>query len=317
MEDFEKTARLAGYSNFRRERGRYCHVELEVLYQGYLLGHRQASAEQPQASAAQSAPAGEREAVAYEHWKADMESYGFSGLDAFQAGAAWQRTQSEGVPSVQISGHLDEVDAPVWDFINAEARKLGTITGSIDNYGLSRPNGAQPNGGVAVLWNGQKIHAIAVVVRDAMNRTQCVRVLTAAPAQQAAQSVMCHGCFAQGVSPDHFDAAGKCKAMQPAAQGECVMDAQDAGLPHSNRCAVCDQGPCRKPAAQDQGEVHSRERWTVMCGHWQDTTLAIHGERTGHIASGIDEDAAHAIVNAHNQGLPPIAAASTGQEVNS
>ena len=52
-----------------------------------------------------------------------------------------------------------------------------------------------------------------------------------------------------------------------------------------------------------------------MCGHWQDTTLAIHGERTGHIASGIDEDAAHAIVNAHNQGLPPIAAASTGQEV--
>jgi hypothetical protein len=70
-----------------------------------------------------------------------------------------------------------------------------------------------------------------------------------------------------------------------------------------------------QPAAHDQGEVHSRERWTVMCGHWQDTTLAIHGERTGHIASGIDEDAAHAIVNAHNQGLPPIAAASTGQEV--
>ena len=70
-----------------------------------------------------------------------------------------------------------------------------------------------------------------------------------------------------------------------------------------------------QPAAQDQGEVHSRERWTVMCGHWQDTTLAIHGERTGHIASGIDEDAAHAIVNAHNQGLPPIAAASAGQEV--
>lgn len=68
-------------------------------------------------------------------------------------------------------------------------------------------------------------------------------------------------------------------------------------------------------AAHDQGEVQSRERWTVMCGHWQDTTLAIHGERTGHIASGIDEDAAHAIVNAHNQGLPPIAAASTGQEV--
>ena len=70
-------------------------------------------------------------------------------------------------------------------------------------------------------------------------------------------------------------------------------------------------------AAHDQGEVQGRERWTVMCGHWQDTTLAIHGERTGHIASGIDEGAAHAIVNAHNEGLPPIAAASTEQEVES
>ena len=62
-------------------------------------------------------------------------------------------------------------------------------------------------------------------------------------------------------------------------------------------------------------EVQRRERWNAVCGHWQDTTLAIHGERTGHIASGIDEDAAHAIVNAHNEGLPPRAAASTGQEV--
>lgn len=48
---FEADARLAGYSNFNRERGRYCHVELEVFYQGYLMGGRQVSA-------AQSAPAG-------------------------------------------------------------------------------------------------------------------------------------------------------------------------------------------------------------------------------------------------------------------
>jgi hypothetical protein len=85
------------------------------------------------------------------------------------------------VPSVQITGHLDEVDAPVWEFISAEARKLGPITGSIDSYGLSRPNGGQPNGGVAVLWNGPKIHAVALAVRDAMNRTVCIRLLAAAP----------------------------------------------------------------------------------------------------------------------------------------
>ena len=48
--------------------------------------------------ALKSAPAGEREAVSYEHWKVDMEPYGFSGLDAFQAGASWQRTHSAGVP---------------------------------------------------------------------------------------------------------------------------------------------------------------------------------------------------------------------------
>lgn len=47
-------------------------------------------------SAAQSAPAGEREA--YEQWKANMQPYGFNGADAFQAGAAWQRTQAAGVP---------------------------------------------------------------------------------------------------------------------------------------------------------------------------------------------------------------------------
>lgn len=37
------------------------------------------------------------------------------------------------VPNVHITDHLDEIDAPVWEFINAEARKLGPITGSIDN----------------------------------------------------------------------------------------------------------------------------------------------------------------------------------------
>lgn len=172
-------------------------------------------------SAAQSAPAGEREA--FEAWAASVgyhterdmfqpEKYQstltFELWRVWQARAAWQCTQSAPVvPSVQISGHLDEVDAPVWDFINAEARKLGPITGSIDNYGLSRPNCAQPNGGVAVLWNGQKIHAIAVVVRDAMNRTQCVRVLATAPAQPAAQGVEPHQINCNAVSQYP---AGKC-----------------------------------------------------------------------------------------------------------
>lgn len=37
-----------------------------------------------------------------------------------------------------------------------------------------------------------------------------------------AKPVMCHGCMAEGVSPDHFDSDGKCKAAQP--QGEPVAN---------------------------------------------------------------------------------------------
>lgn len=68
----------------------------EELYIKTLKESVKVSNDSPQASAAQSALAGEREA--YEHWKAGMEPYGFGGLDAFQAGAAWQRTQSAGEP---------------------------------------------------------------------------------------------------------------------------------------------------------------------------------------------------------------------------
>ena len=55
------------------------------------------------------------------------------------------------------------------------------------------------------------------------------------------------------------------------------------------------------------------ERWTVACGDWRETLLAIHGERTGHIASGVPENAAHAIVKAHNAGLPELPAAHDKQ----
>lgn len=112
----------------------------------------------------------------------------FEWLGPLQARAALT-TSAQSVPSVQITGHLDEVDAPVWEFIHAEARKLGPLTGSIDSYNFLRPNGAQPNGVVVVLWSGQKIHAVALAVRDAMNRTQCVRLLAEGLATAGAQSV--------------------------------------------------------------------------------------------------------------------------------
>jgi len=110
-------------------------------------------------------------------------------VSALSDGAGVNQQAGSG-SSVQISGHLDEIDAPAWEFINAEARKLGPQTGSIDTYNFSRPNGSQPNGMVAALWNGSKLHALAVTVRDAHNRTVCARVLAAPlPPSPAAKAV--------------------------------------------------------------------------------------------------------------------------------
>ncbi|SED32968.1 hypothetical protein SAMN05216178_6808 [Pseudomonas saponiphila] len=73
---------------------------------------------------------------------------------------------------VQISHHLDEIDAPVWPFMNDQAVKVGAKTGHIDNYRYELACG-----GVVALWDGNHLHALAVTVRDSMNRTRCVRVL--------------------------------------------------------------------------------------------------------------------------------------------
>jgi len=113
------------------------------------------------------------------HWKPRMPNAMQVKLISLQRidAALAEPDSGEVVASVQITGHLDEIDAPTWEFINSEARKLGPQTGSIDTYNFSRPNGSQPNGGVSALWNGNSLHALAVTVRDAHNRTVCVRVL--------------------------------------------------------------------------------------------------------------------------------------------
>lgn len=61
-----------------------------------------------------------------------------------------------------------------------------------------------------------------------------------------AKPVMCHGCMIKGVSSDHFDSSGKCKAAQP--QGEPVAMAQGVGIltfmrstgEGANRCGCCE-----------------------------------------------------------------------------
>jgi hypothetical protein len=83
--------------------------------------------------------------------------------------------------TVQISNHLDEIDAPAWAFINAEAYKVGGKTGHIESYQYEHACG-----GVVVLWDSYHLHALAITIRDTMNRTRCIRVLTQSQAEQDA-----------------------------------------------------------------------------------------------------------------------------------
>lgn len=74
--------------------------------------------------------------------------------------------------SVLITHHLDEIEAPAWEFIKDEAEQVGALSGKIESYDYK-----QANGRVTVLWDGFRLHAMAVTVRDDLNRTRCVRVL--------------------------------------------------------------------------------------------------------------------------------------------
>lgn len=81
---------------------------------------------------------------------------------------------------VPVTGSVDEIDSPVWPFINAEAVKVGAEKGRIETYSYERANGS-----VVVLWDGPRVHAITVTVRDDLNRTRCVKALTAPPSPDA------------------------------------------------------------------------------------------------------------------------------------
>lgn len=91
---------------------------------------------------------------------------------ALQAQMKELRCAQEPAFPVRVTGSLDEIDAQTWPFINEEARKVGAEEGHIEAYQYERANG-----GVVVLWNGPRVHAMAVTIRDDLNRTRCIRML--------------------------------------------------------------------------------------------------------------------------------------------
>jgi hypothetical protein len=104
-----------------------CHADLTALLTA-----------QPQASAAQSAPAGELEAfdkwfraeqLIADHIDTAFISSAFLPYKAFQAGAAWQRTQSAGVPEEFICE-----SKPLERLLNATAMLLETPSHDSASY---------------------------------------------------------------------------------------------------------------------------------------------------------------------------------------
>lgn len=261
----------------------------------------QTEEEEPeQASSAQSAPAGEREAVEVVGWRIGFPNG--AGYKLYEQHQSWAYEECgpvsyEAQDLMTVAQHerilasCQRTQAAGVPDVSAMARVLSDR--SADACNIDRADN----------W--------AMYGQEYIEDVQAM-LAAVAPAQPAAQGEF--GDAYQGAREDL--AIWKRRALE----AEARVRHQDQIIDQMGEDLNAINGPTFMgepviPAAQNQGEAQSRERWVVVCGHWQDTTLAIHGERTGHIASGIDEDAAHAIVNAHNQGLPPIVAASTGQEV--
>lgn len=108
-------------------------------------------------------------------------------------------------------------------------------------------------------------------------------------------------CFSEGVDADvdrvWFD---------------LLTDLQLLAVAGRHRWVITQQGrdALAAPIAQTAPQP---ERWQAACGDWRETSVAIHGEKSGYITCGIPEDKAHAIIKAHNSGLSDECAALSAQ----
>lgn len=90
--------------------------------------------------------------------------------------------------------------------------------------------------------------------------------------------------------------------------------ADSAGYGWEDLLATEVRGVIAQPAEAEglQRDASRLERWHAVSADWKETSVAIHGERSGYIACGIPEEKAHAIIKAHNIGLPEECAAKEG-----
>jgi len=101
-------------------------------------------------------------------------------LDAAQEALA----KREAVADVRVTTTVDAIDAHSHQFVCDLATAVGALRGRIESW---------PHDGcghVEVLWDGPNVSALAVTLRDMLNRTKCVMVNLApllAASQQAAK----------------------------------------------------------------------------------------------------------------------------------
>lgn len=109
------------------------------------------------------------------------------GADSTRAAAGPQGATHE-LQVLQIGRTVDELDAEAWPFIKTRAVNVRSCHGRIERYAYELANG-----GVIALWEEDQLQAIAITLRDAFNRTVCVKMAkqslaTAAPQGEADES---------------------------------------------------------------------------------------------------------------------------------
>ncbi|HHX6267725.1 TPA: hypothetical protein ACVGI0_006068 [Pseudomonas aeruginosa] len=109
--------------------------------------------------------------------------------------------------------------------------------------------------------------------------------------EKPGDSILCYGCFAKGVGPDHFDEAGKCLAAQ-AEQAEAERPEVVARVVHSNPVVL---GQCGPLNANDElmtvaQHAASVARWAEMFNRVEQERDAALVAQAGQVPDILTED---------------------------
>ncbi|HHM6005608.1 TPA: hypothetical protein ACRNK3_004284 [Pseudomonas aeruginosa] len=115
--------------------------------------------------------------------------------------------------------------------------------------------------------------------------------------EKPGDSILCYGCFAKGVGPDHFDEAGKCLAAQAEAERPEVV----ARVVHSNPVVL---GQCGPLNAND--ELMTVAQHAASVARWAEMFNRVEQQRDAALARVAELERQEPVVRAYGV-LPPFA----------